>query len=163
MATKVCEICGKKFQSNYSRQVYCSSECKRKGNNLRQRERYCLKVGNPLTDVHKEKTCLICGKPIKGKGRFRYCSKVCAYKGKLLCTENFQKKKPKKNKNQSLCWDCQNACGGCSWSRSFTPVEGWEARPTKIKLIPNKEGLEYTDSYHVISCPEFIPDEEREC
>lgn len=48
---------------------------------------------------------------------------------------------------ESLCWRCDRAIGGCSWSRSFTPVEGWEAQynPT-IK------------SYHVISCPEYVPD-----
>lgn len=52
---------------------------------------------------------------------------------------------------ESLCWRCDRAIGGCSWSRSFTPIEGWEAQynPT-IK------------SYHVISCPEYEPDRPAE-
>lgn len=56
-------------------------------------------------------------------------------------------------RKQQLCWICKNACGGCSWSRAFKPVEGWMATPTiilqednYIKLIP---------SYHITACPEF--------
>ena len=30
-----------------------------------------------------------------------------------------------------LCWDCANACGGCEWSRSFRPVPGWSASPSR--------------------------------
>jgi hypothetical protein len=50
-------------------------------------------------------------------------------------------------KNQ-LCWDCVNCVPdrngrGCSWSRKFIPVEGWEA-------------IENGDTYNIIRCPEFI-------
>jgi hypothetical protein len=58
----------------------------------------------------------------------------------------------KKNQTDSLCWLCGNACGGCSWSESLTPVEGWTA--TKEKLYG---GLE---SYNVIACPLFWKPEE---
>lgn len=54
---------------------------------------------------------------------------------------------------QTLCWKCKNAVPsadgtyGCNWSRSLQPVEGWEATPS-----PH-------NSFHIINCPEFIPDD----
>ena len=55
----------------------------------------------------------------------------------------------------TLCWDCANACGGCSWSDHFdhTPVPGWTAEPAKIRMQKS-----YEDSYIVIECPEFKRD-----
>lgn len=144
MATKVCEVCGKKFQSNYKRQIYCSSACRKIGDSQKQSAWYYKRLGKPKP---KEKICAVCGKPIEGKGRFRYCSKLCADKGKFELTESCRKKVVRR-KNETLCWTCQNACCGCSWSKSFTPVEGWEAKPSE-------------DSFFVINCPQFIPDEER--
>ena len=57
---------------------------------------------------------------------------------------------------QTLCWDCANALGGCSWSEypTQTPVEGWEA---ERRDIHNKQG-EDIESYIVIKCPQFIRD-----
>lgn len=66
-----------------------------------------------------------------------------------------------KTENLSLCWQCIHAvpdkCAhGCSWSRHFIPVEGWSAERTGLK------GNDYytdppqlTESYKVISCPQF--------
>lgn len=53
-------------------------------------------------------------------------------------------------KDNTICWDCAKACNsGCSWSDgSYTPVEGWEARPDV-----NSNGIE---SFLVVSCPEFV-------
>ena len=48
------------------------------------------------------------------------------------------------------CWTCKNACGGCSWSRDFIPVKGWDAE--KTYLISNGE---HADSYYIKSCPEY--------
>ena len=52
--------------------------------------------------------------------------------------------------NKSLCWSCQNAVPsattGCSWSRHFKPIEGWEAIPN-----PNPE----MKSFRVRQCPCF--------
>lgn len=143
----------------------CSTACQKKRASWKQYVRYREKTGQPIAeDYKKEKVCAICGKPVEGQGRSRYCSSLCAAKGKYILTENSRKRKPKKYKNQTLCWTCQNACCGCSWSQSFTPVEGWEAKPTKIRLVPlAKGGLEYIESYKVISCPNYIPDEERDC
>jgi len=54
----------------------------------------------------------------------------------------------------TLCWRCINSVpsprtgAGCSWSRKFVPVEGWEAIPTTIDK-------DRTHSYLVKKCPEF--------
>ena len=53
-------------------------------------------------------------------------------------------------RRETKCITCGNACGGCSWSQDFTPVEGWIAEPTV-----NREGVE---SFHVVDCPEYCKD-----
>ena len=53
----------------------------------------------------------------------------------------------------TLCWICQKAGGNCSWSKDFTPVEGWNAKPTKISCAESPTG--YIESYRVKECPEF--------
>ena len=58
---------------------------------------------------------------------------------------------------QSLCWRCENCVPnkegtkGCSWSRYFRPVKGWDATPIpqSYKTIPGT-------SYRVNKCPEFV-------
>lgn len=52
-------------------------------------------------------------------------------------------------RDRTLCWKCSN-CGNCSWSRSFKPVEGWNAKPT---CFVDREKVVH--SYIVINCPEF--------
>ena len=52
-------------------------------------------------------------------------------------------------KKSTLCWDCANYDDGCSWSRDFTPVKGWNAYKTKGNCY---------DSYCVVECPEFVRD-----
>jgi predicted nucleic acid-binding Zn ribbon protein len=146
MATKICEVCGKPFESNYPKALYCSTECRTKGESWKNQERYRKRNGKPLTDDYKKpKICSVCGKVITKGNRTKYCSKTCANKAKF---QNAPSKKVLRKKNETLCWTCQNACGGCSWSRSFEPVEGWEAKPS-------------ADSFFVINCPQFIPDEVR--
>ncbi len=46
----------------------------------------------------------------------------------------------------SLCWQCSNATGGCSWSDRLEPVEGWSVARKKYT-----EGILTI----VMSCPEF--------
>ena len=62
-------------------------------------------------------------------------------------------------KTETLCWSCSKAVKGCSWSSSFTPVEGWEAEPAVIK---NVNGGKPIDSYNVIRCPEYEADKAYE-
>lgn len=60
---------------------------------------------------------------------------------------------------ESLCLFCKNACTGeCSWARSFKPVKGWSAVPTKVKI---SKGV-YDDSFLVESCPKYIQDDRKE-
>lgn len=82
-----------------------------------------------------------------GKCRFRRI-----YKDKK------RKNGPSENQNE-LCWNCKNACGGCSWSEydpvkggvRFEPVPGWVAEPVLIKVEKNK----HLESYHITYCPRF--------
>lgn len=32
---------------------------------------------------------------------------------------------------ESICWNCVNACGKCSWSSELKPVDKWKATKTK--------------------------------
>lgn len=51
----------------------------------------------------------------------------------------------------TLCLECANACGGCSWSRKKAkPVKGWNAI--------RKDLVGGIESYIVVSCPEYVPD-----
>lgn len=62
-------------------------------------------------------------------------------------------------RNLSLCWDCANACSsGCSWSKSFKPVDGWKADRHDIKISSGYNGgliESYDESYMVYECPQF--------
>ena len=55
----------------------------------------------------------------------------------------------------TLCWKCANAVpspatgAGCSWSRHFKPVRGWDAVPRPT---------DRSKSYFVRACPKFVPD-----
>lgn len=60
---------------------------------------------------------------------------------------------PPRDYKQTLCWGCANAYGRCSWSQSFTPVDGWTATPTKIHY--NGVNTESIPSFLVERCPSF--------
>ena len=55
----------------------------------------------------------------------------------------------------SLCWSCKNACGGCSWSDSLTPVEGWTADEA---LIKGSHTMPEVPTWSVRACPQFAQD-----
>ena len=63
----------------------------------------------------------------------------------------------------TLCCDCKRTGYGdkstCPWERSFTPVPGWEAVPTKLLRARKDNGKPiYDDSFRVKRCPLFIKD-----
>lgn len=59
---------------------------------------------------------------------------------------------------ETLCWECRNAAGGCSWADDLKPVDGWDAE----KTIVQGDGAGGTfDSFCVKSCPEYVPDDRR--
>lgn len=53
--------------------------------------------------------------------------------------------------SSTICWECKNALGGCSWSKNFKPVNGWEAEKTYLRSNHKIGG----ESYKVINCPEY--------
>lgn len=70
----------------------------------------------------------------------------------------------KTRRNQSICWYCANAVPckttGCSWSRDFIPVDGWDAQCTDDyharALVQDAQGNP-RHVYCVKDCPEFLP------
>lgn len=103
------------------------------------------------------KICEFCGKPFKAEhGKQKYCSELCKMKAhgdkdlarKAILRELKRQTNPPKN--DTLCWKCKNACGGCSWSKNLTPVEGWKA-----ERVYNNVYSQDTVSYRVRECPEF--------
>lgn len=64
----------------------------------------------------------------------------------------------------SICWDCKNSVPnekyGCSWSRNFEPVKGWNAIETSMVINDYSKNVKTKTikSYCVCSCPKFIKD-----
>lgn len=68
---------------------------------------------------------------------------------------------------ETLCWSCKNAVPnleqtrGCSWSREFVPVKGWDAIETTVGVTRFADGSRYytrEPNYLIIKCPEFVLD-----
>ena len=54
------------------------------------------------------------------------------------------------NINQgTICWNCANATGGCSWADKLVPVEGWTAEEVRKECL---------HTYQVYACPLFVQD-----
>ena len=70
-------------------------------------------------------------------------------------------KSPDKRRIDSLCWECKNACGRCSWSREFKPVPGWEAIVMAPRGAQMSVKLRNIPDYRVITCPEFTRDRRK--
>lgn len=70
-------------------------------------------------------------------------------------------------KDQSICWDCAHSTevGTCPWATEYKPVDGWWAKPRKIKFTQtNSDGSRVkviSDSYTVMMCPLFLRDSYR--
>ena len=76
-------------------------------------------------------------------------------------------RKGSKKQDDTLCWDCKRACGGCPWSMSGThhgmtrkpsPVDGWKARETTVRMQSATDNTRSVVSYIVEACPLFVPD-----
>lgn len=91
------------------------------------------------------KHCKKCGKKYLSTGFHQdFCS--------IGCRNEYSKNREKKKntKVEQLCWSCKNACGGCSWSSKYQPIEGWEA--THVYRIDAGRQM---DTYSITACPEF--------
>ena len=127
------------------------------------------------------RACPLCrGRRLKAIGRREYEMKT----GKgvsitfqcLTCNRKFavfdEEKPPcddsKFTKRANICFDCENALGGCSWSAldpvtgkpQFKPVPGWTATPV---VIGEKNGdYRYSwETYCITACPQFVRTPER--
>lgn len=69
------------------------------------------------------------------------------YKRRLYRTPKPKQKFVRGEQPEQLCWHCKNATGGCSWSKSFTPVAGWDA-----EFIERAFSME---TYQIKDCPLF--------
>ncbi len=154
---KRCPYCGKEFVSTKQNINYCSDECKIEGKKDYVRQRIedirlgrSLKKRNLLVAVKpKVHKCKECGKEFKPKsGKQKYCSFICRERSQYKNRKELEKEYGfQLNPNEQPCWFCDNACGGCSWSRTLKPVKGWKAKPTSF--------ADGTKSYKITYCPEF--------
>ena len=62
----------------------------------------------------------------------------------------------RKMSKETLCWTCQNF-SKCSWSEGV-PINGWKAKPTKVKNKNENGILTHIDSFLVEKCPEYEKD-----
>ena len=68
----------------------------------------------------------------------------------------------------NICFDCENATGGCSWSAldpvtgkpQFKPVPGWTATPVVLQEKNGSYRYKW-DTYSITACPQFVPTPER--
>ena len=73
-------------------------------------------------------------------------------------------------KTTNICFDCNNACGGCSWTAvdpktkkiRFKPVPGWTAKKVLLNVGTygnNKRAI--IETYHITACPQFKNDKRK--
>ena len=66
----------------------------------------------------------------------------------------------------NICFDCDRACGGCSWTEvdpetgklRWEPVSGWTAEKTYVSMQSTSHGKHQkilTETYHITACPQF--------
>lgn len=119
------------------------------------------------------KFCVICGKKFETQTAAKTCRSECKKALSLYTSSTKRKRKdnkvliPKKvieihnntfvSRDETLCWSCQNATGGCSWSKKLKPVRGWTAERIFLKYNENGKA-KYDKSYKVVSCPKFKAD-----
>ena len=89
-------------------------------------------------------TCVYKGYPIRHKDTKELYTASFPEEGKTMANPM-----PRRPKEQPCC-TCKNFYNGCSWSRSFTPVDGWKANPTVIT-----HGNRSLESYEILYCPEY--------
>lgn len=131
---KRCEICGKEFETTKNTKT-CSEECKIE-----------LKVRTLKRQMDRKNEKRRTGNPV-GRPKKRGPYKERVYKI---------------DKNDTLCWSCQNATGKCRWSSlPAKPVEGWTVVEITLKHHNGKDKPVFTDSFFVRECPHYIQDEPR--
>ena len=54
-------------------------------------------------------------------------------------------------RREQLCWSCDKCISGCSWSRDFVPVPGWDADAD----YHTRSDARDIKTYKIYDCPEF--------
>ena len=120
---------------------------------LQQEMRVCKRCGmeKPITSYNK-----------KDVNKWRTTCKQCEAIARKMRRIS-EKRLTNQNNAESrgtLCWRCKKDVGRCAWTEldsskkvRFEPVPGWVA--VKSLGIPGRK----SESYLVLSCPEFDPDE----
>ena len=70
----------------------------------------------------------------------------------------------------NICFDCERACGGCSWSEEdpetkkirFEPVPGWTARKIMKHTGYGRSKDHWTETYCITACPLFVKTPQRD-
>ena len=118
---KICKCCQTPFRPNHPLQEYCSDDCKKTGKRMRALRSYHKNHARKKKEREEKRD---------GIGYTQNTLPKC-----------------------SLCESCRHVVpnpttgAGCSWSRAFIPVNGWEAV---------KETKGNYESYKVIRCPRFV-------
>lgn len=55
------------------------------------------------------------------------------------------------NKYEQICWTCKKCIGGCSWSRDFIPIEGWDAELDTHTRVDANDSI----TYKIYDCPQY--------
>ena len=120
---------------------------------LQPEMRVCKRCGmeKPITNYRK-----------KGENKWRTTCKQCEAIARKMrrISENRLTNQNNAESRGTLCWRCKKAVGRCAWTEldsskkvRFEPVPGWVA--VKSPGMPGRK----SESYLVLSCPEFDPDE----
>ena len=100
--------------------------------------------------------CKYCGKEFTTtKMAQKFCSDICRYtlEQQNRCEKAGYEYMKKQSMSDQPCWDCKKYVNGCSWSRSFIPIEGWKAE--KRILTTARKFEPKIETYRILYCPEF--------
>lgn len=82
---KECRSCGRKFRTSVHNEAYCSDECRKKAENLRDRIRRKKAAENRKPKEPIVKVCEICGREFKTLVHNKaYCSDQCHRKAEIV-------------------------------------------------------------------------------
>ena len=107
--------------------------------------------------------CKWCGKVLKKYGNQKFCNRTCYAEYKRNTAMPVYRPHGKKGVRDTICWECRNANDSCPWhSEKHSPVPGWSATPTRVRMSVCGNRARYADSYIVHECPGFEKEERRD-
>ena len=99
MQIRICELCGKEYESRTSTSKYCSSKCREKMGGIKQRQAYI--------DNRTQKKCKKCGKEfMPGHMTQVYCSETCRFLSRQIHKKQAPKVQVDDPKGLYVCKGC---------------------------------------------------------